>query len=1218
MNDLQKYIHLSKYARYLDSEKRRETWEETVDRYFGFFLMQDKFQGWVDSDVPSGNGWEPLIKAVKSMDIMPSMRALMTAGPALERDNVSGFNPVVGTTKVLTKEFGYLPISALEDKEATVLNVNSKWTKAKFKCYGKQSIRKVVLKKNSNTMHTMYCTGNHRWVDVDGNVLSTDQLKPGKGGTKIPFASYKRNVDTDSIDYKLGCVHGIIFGDGTTQYSQKRVKGYMIRVCEDQEEFSKYFEFLPEVRISYPPSANGDPVIKLFSDFAKTHDLKDLPDYDNETEDYMVGFFRGWLAADCHVGKNSHVSLCLSEEYANWFLKHSARWGYVAQNVRELGSKTNFGTRTRRTFTISIDRTSLTSEDFLIKRKRDKFIPLISKFCIDSVKELEIQEEVFCAEVPDTNTFVLERGLVTGNCAAIAINHPRCFDEIMYLLSCGCGVGFSVERQYVNQLPDLPEELNESETVIKVKDSKIGWSTGYKELISMLYSGNIPKWDLSSIRPAGSRLRTFGGRASGPEPLGALMSFTVRTFRVAVKEGKRKLNSLEVHDICCKIADAIIAGGVRRSATISFSNLTDDRMRRAKNGDWYSTAPYRTLANNSVAYTEKPDLDSFSKEWRNLYISKSGERGIVNKEALRAKAESCGREYKGDYLLNPCFHPDTEVETVNGRMKIKDIVEPTYLYSMDKAGNLCISLATPSWKTKENAETIRIHLNTGRVLTVTPDHKVFKLGPDKGIDKGKNEWVEAKDLKVGDKLNGLYRVRRGARYSGIKLSTDESYRMEHRLVYEGVNEPLLPEFDVHHINGDTYDNSISNLEALHHSTHSTLTRYECENNHMIKGSDGKFIKTTGGMPKIIVPLPDIYKTNTKNQGVKVVNISVGPVTDVYDISVYDSNTLITEGVVAANCGEAILRDSGGLCNLTEVIVRPEDTLETLKEKVRLATILGTLQSTLTNFRYLRKVWKDNAEEERLLGVSLTGIMDHPVMSGRSGWGILGINKSKYNIGDNELEDTLALLKEVAHATNKEWADKLGIQPSKQLTLVKPSGTVSQLVNSSSGIHPRYAEYYVRRVTQDSKDSLTGFLVDQGVPYVVSGDKYIFSFYVAAPANSVTTRDMSAMEQLELWLVYRDHWCDGNPSQTIYYSDNEYFAIAQWVWDHWDSIGGLSFFPRADGESVYENAPYEEITEDQYKQATEGFPSIAWELFVETEDTTTGMQEYACAGGSCDI
>jgi len=961
MNDLQKYIHLSKYARYLDAEKRRETWEETVDRYIQF--LYDK--------IPNSAVVMELKKAIISMDIAPSMRALMTAGPALERDNVSGFNPVVGTTKVLTKEFGYLPISALEDKEATVLNVNSKWTKAKFKCYGKQSIREVVLKKNSNTMHTMYCTGNHRWVDVDGNVLSTDQLKPGKGGTKIPFASYKRNVDTDSIDYKLGCVHGIVFGDGTTQYSQKRVKGYMIRVCEDQEEFSKYFEFLPEVRISYPPSANGDPVIKLFSDFAKTHDLKDLPDYDNETEDYMVGFFRGWLAADCHVGKNSHVSLCLSEEYANWFLKHSARWGYVAQSVRELGSKTNFGTRTRRTFTISIDRTSLTSEDFLIKRKRDKFIPLISKFCIDSVKELEIQEEVFCAEVPDTNTFVLERGLVTGNCAAIAINHPRCFDEIMYLLSCGCGVGFSVERQYINQLPDLPEELNESETVIKVKDSKIGWASAYKELISMLYSGNIPKWNLDAIRPAGSRLRTFGGRASGPEPLNALMSFTVRTFRVAVKENKRKLNSLEVHDVCCKIADAIVAGGVRRSACLSLSNLTDDRMRRSKVGDWYSVAPYRALANNSVAYTEKPDLDSFSKEWRNLYISKSGERGIVNKEALKAKAESCGREYKGDYLLNPC-------------------------------------------------------------------------------------------------------------------------------------------------------------------------------------------------------------------------------------------------------GEAILRDSGGLCNLTEIIVRPEDTLETLKEKVRLATILGTLQSTLTNFRYLRKVWKDNAEEERLLGVSLTGIMDHPVMSGHQRLWSVENPEDPGHMAEYTLEEVLKELREVAYATNKEWASKLGISPSKQLTLVKPSGTVSQLVSSSSGIHPRYARYYIRRVTQDSKDSLTGFLVDQGVPYVVSGDKYIFSFYVAAPDNCVTTRGMSAMEQLELWLVYRDHWCDGNPSQTIYYSDNEYFAIAQWVWDHWDSIGGLSFFPRADGESVYENAPYEEITEDQYKQATEGFPSIAWDTFVEAEDTTTGMQELSCSGGQCEL
>jgi ribonucleoside-diphosphate reductase alpha chain len=397
------------------------------------------------------------------------------------------------------------------------------------------------------------------------------------------------------------------------------------------------------------------------------------------------------------------------------------------------------------------------------------------------------------------------------------------------------------------------------------------------------------------------------------------------------------------------------------------SNLTDDRMRRAKYGNWYDTNPYRALANNSVAYTEKPDLDAFSKEWRVLYKSKSGERGIINKEALNAKAMECKRDYGNEYLLNPC-------------------------------------------------------------------------------------------------------------------------------------------------------------------------------------------------------------------------------------------------------GEAILRDSGGLCNLTEVVVRPNDTLDNLKQKVRYATILGTLQSTLTNFRYLRKVWKNNAEEERLLGISLTGIMDHPVLSGREGatkvWG-----------GRiwNHMGDVLKELKQVARETNEEWAEKLGINPAKQLTLIKPSGTVSLLTDTSSGIHPRQYPYYIRRVTQDNKDKLTDFMIDKGVPYVkVDGDKTIFSFYCKAPDGAITTDDISALEQLELWKIYREHWCEGNPSQTIYYTDDEYFAVADWVWKNWDSIGGLSFFPKTD--HIYENAPYEEITKEQYKQATNGFDPINWDDFAEWEheDGTTASQEMACAGGGCDI
>jgi ribonucleoside-triphosphate reductase (thioredoxin) len=550
----------------------------------------------------------------------------------------------------------------------------------------------------------------------------------------------------------------------------------------------------------------------------------------------------------------------------------------------------------------------------------------------------------------------LERDHIAGyNCTAIAINHPRCFDEIFYILMNGCGVGFSVERQYIAKLPDVSDEFFETGTTIVVADSKIGWASAFRELISLLYAGKIPKWDLSKVRPAGARLKTFGGRASGKVPLDKLFKFTVRTF---LSSAGRKLNSLECHDLVCKIADTVIVGSVRRAACISFSNLTDDRMRRAKTGEWWITQAQRALANNSTAYTEKPDLTAFAKEWRNQYTSKSGERGIVNKEALRAKAESCSREHDGDYLLNPC-------------------------------------------------------------------------------------------------------------------------------------------------------------------------------------------------------------------------------------------------------GEAILRDTGQACNLTEVVIRPKDTYEDLKRKVKHATILGTIQSTLTDTRYLRPIWKKNLEEERLLGVSLTGIMDHPIMNGSQGYDVL--------------ISMLKTLHEVAYQTNKEWAKYLGINPSKQLTLVKPSGTVSQLVDSSSGIHPRMFPYYIRRVRQDKKDPLSQLMIDQGIPYTDTEDKYIFSFPIKAPEKSITSNDIRALDQLELWKVYQAYWCDGNPSQTIYYTDDEYFAIADWIWRNWDVIGGLSFFPKDD--HIYENPPYEQITKEAYESLLARFPSVVdWSKLseYEKEDGTTSTNEIACSGGSCEL
>lgn len=566
----------------------------------------------------------------------------------------------------------------------------------------------------------------------------------------------------------------------------------------------------------------------------------------------------------------------------------------------------------------------------------------------------------------------LDKDNVAGyNCAYLAMNRVRAFDEVLYILMCGTGVGFSVERQYINDLPEIPKELHETDTVIVVADSKIGWAKAYRELISLLYSGLIPHYDLSKLRPAGARLNTFGGRSSGPEPLHALLDFTVNTFRKAVG---RRLNSLEVHDIVCKIADVVVVGGVRRSALISLSNLTDERMRHAKSGAWYTDNPERSLANNSVCYTEHPDVSAFLKEWRALYESKAGERGIFSRIAAKEHIQRLGRrDSEHDWGCNPC-------------------------------------------------------------------------------------------------------------------------------------------------------------------------------------------------------------------------------------------------------SEIMLRDRE-FCNLTEVVIRPQDTFDDLKRKVRNATILGTLQSSLTNFRYLTPKWKENCEEERLLGVSLTGIMDHPMLCGK---GFDNAIESSQFCSDEDatLAKVLTKLKEVAIETNKVWAAKLGINPSCAITCVKPSGTVSQLVDSSSGIHPRFSQYYIRRVRSDNKDPLNKFLKDQGVPceedVTKPGSVDIFSFPMKAPLFSVLKNNISAIGQLNLWKVYAEYWCEHKPSVTIYVKENEWLDVAAWVYNNFNIMSGVSFLPHSD--HIYKQAPYEEITEEQYNELVAKMPKIDWKAFDECEksDNTTASQELACVAGACDL
>lgn len=778
------------------------------------------------------------------------------------------------------------------------------------------------------------------------------------------------------------------------------------------------------------------------------------------------------------------------------------------------------------------------------------------------------------------------------------------------------------------------------------------------------------------------------------------------------------------------------------SALISLSNLSDDRMRMAKSGAWWEENVQRALANNSVAYTEKPEIGIFMKEWLSLYESKSGERGIFNrKAALNLMPERRKKFGYEDFGTNPCLHPDSIVETIKGRMKIKDITEPTMVYSMGHDGKLCIRPCSASWVSKKNANTLKIRIASGKEVICTPDHKIFIE------NKG---WIEAQDIRIGDRAVQLVRARRGARYSGVKLTTQgkRDFVMEHRLVYESYYGPIPEGYDVHHIDGDSYNNDFENLECLSHVDHARLTALEQPNNHMVTGYHPNgyygFISPPNSKrgAAIIIPIPEELKSNL-HQYATVIAIKEGPITDVYDLYVEDTHNFIANFIVVHNCSEIVLR-SGQFCNLSEVVIRQDDTLDSLKEKVKNATILGTLQSTLTNFRYISKEWKRNTEEEALLGVSFTGIMDHEVMNG--------------NRGEEILKVWLEELKQVAIRVNEDYAERLGVNVSAAITCVKPSGcgsldnristtngiismrdlfkfnevyldqvdqgtwiepeidvfvhdhngdvqrvtklyvngyaelyeitddygnsykftaehklwfnnewvtmeqlskvvglkiqkvepeitvdieventhsyllsngwashnTVSQLVDSASGIHPRYSPYYIRTVRADVKDPSAQFMKEKGFvcePDVTKPDNtLVFSFPMKSPRHSVFRDDRTAIEQLELWKIYQLYWCEHKPSVTIYVKEHEWMEVGAWVYKNFDILSGVSFLPHSN--HVYKQAPYQECTKEEYEELLEKYSGIEinWEELAqyEQEDYTTSAKELACVSGVCEI
>ena len=593
-----------------------------------------------------------------------------------------------------------------------------------------------------------------------------------------------------------------------------------------------------------------------------------------------------------------------------------------------------------------------------------RYVDYMAEKVKGSLPKGEIYDAIYNLEVmPSMRALMtagpaLERDNTAGyNCSYLPVDDPKAFDEAMYVLLCGTGVGFSVERQYISRLPDIPEDMEACKTVIEVVDSKEGWARSLRTLIGHLYMGEIPTWDVSKVRPAGARLKIFGGRASGPEPLVDLFNFTVALFKA---NAGRKLSSYDCHNLMCKVGEVVVSGGVRRSAMISLSNLSDQRMRHAKSGKWWETAPQMALSNNSVAYTDKPDGETFLREWLSLVESKSGERGIFNRVSAKKQVAKYGRR--------------------------------------------------------------------------NPDYD-FGCNP---------------------------------------------------------------------------------------------------------------------------------------------------------------------------CSEIILRPYQ-FCNLTEVVIRESDRFDDLKRKVVLATILGTAQATLTKFPYLRKIWNTNTEEERLLGVSLTGIIDNELTSGRK----------------QGLDKTLESLREIAVETNREWSQIFRIPPSTAITCVKPSGTVSQLVDSASGIHPRHSKYYIRTVRGDNKDPLTKFMIDNGVPsepdFMKPDGQTVFSFPMKSPPTSVIRHEMTAIQQLEMWLMYQRHWCEHKPSVPVSVRDNEWMEVGAFVFKHFDEMSGVSFLPHSD--HTYQQAPYQDCTEEEYNSMLDKFVyDIDWNSLddYEKEDTTAGSQTFACSGDSCEI